>query len=216
MKHIYIVMLSMVFMVQYTGCHEYKLNFHTEQQAIHISKGNDQTEVHFGDILDIGNNRKIVYVGNEMWREKDKANSKHWPNKLHHFTAEDMDAWPQAIKTGFEVVDDQLNSDEGDLDTASAHDINDNYYAEDDTHKQMNLQTKSAMLVAFIVLLCCVGTVCIGGMIRIGCTAISSRSQPSKDNARDRFGFKMYRRLPVQAVNVSDVTEDEHLVQVIP
>merc|ERR1719334_538783 len=98
--------------------HTIKMNYHNEMQSIRINKDGRIEDVYFGDIVDIGNNRRIVYVGNGQWREKDDLKSTHWPAELHRYSAQDMSAWPQFIKTGFRILDNQLEQNQGFLDEA--------------------------------------------------------------------------------------------------
>merc|ERR1719249_172992 len=88
--------------------HTIKMNYHNEMQSIRINKDGRIEDVYFGDIVDIGNNRRIVYIGNGRWRENDNPASKKWPSRVHEYTAQDIASWPQFIKTGFEILDDQL------------------------------------------------------------------------------------------------------------
>merc|ERR1719361_285526 len=99
--------------------HTIKMNYHNEMQSIRINKDGRIEDVYFGDIVDIGNNRRIVYIGNGNWREKDDAKSEHWPAEVHRYSAQDMSSWPQFIKTGFRILDNQLDTNQGFLDEAN-------------------------------------------------------------------------------------------------
>ena len=72
---------------------------------MHIVKDIHSTEVHFGDIVEIGDNRRVVYFGNGNWRENDNPHlNKHWSTKVYHYGAEDIESWPEFIKTELKFI----------------------------------------------------------------------------------------------------------------
>ena len=181
--------------------HSYKINYHNEQQTVHIDRNGEMTDISFGDIVDIGNNRRIVYIGNGRWREKDDPESSRWPSKVHEYTAQDMSSWPQLIKTGFEILDDQLKLNQGYMDAvkakASAHGEADNVYERVEGGDYFAAQ--KAMFVVTMVLLCCLGGVCVAGAVCIGCGAYMSHVKRGKYHFEDALSVGQYSELQVHA-----------------
>merc|ERR1719461_2360989 len=126
-------------------------------QSIRINKDGRIEDVYFGDIVDIGNNRRIVYIGNGQWREKDDIKSEHWPAEVHRYSAQDMAAWPQFIKTGFRILDNQLDQNQGYLDEASGYDTPEAPQIIVDHHNYFGPKK-----VTFVVSMIFVGLSCIG------------------------------------------------------
>ena len=139
--------------------HKYKIDYNNQQQTIHINKNGIDQDVNYGDIVDIGNNIRIVYVGNGGWRQKKNQKSNKWPTEIYHFSAEEIDGWPQFVKTGFMVLDNQLNVNEGYTDSAESAT---NY----GTYNYDYFYVKRIMFAfSMVFVCCCFGVIFIGSMV---------------------------------------------------
>ncbi|MEM9120489.1 MAG: calcium-binding protein [Cyanobacteria bacterium P01_F01_bin.56] len=99
--------------------HTYKVDYHNEAQGIFVVKDGVSTRVRFGDIVTIGNNRRITYIGNGNWRENDSPTSKTWPSKIDHlFEADEITSFQDFVRTGFDILESQLASS-SDMERAS-------------------------------------------------------------------------------------------------
>eukprot|EP01083_Nonionella_stella_P087108 242197_1 len=100
--------------------HTIRINYHNIQQAVAVTTKGQFVTVNFGSIVDIGNGAHIVYIGNGNWRSKYDAESTIWPTNVHQYDAEYIHGLAQFIKTGFEVLDNQLSENQGDYDTTAS------------------------------------------------------------------------------------------------
>merc|ERR1711933_313487 len=113
---------------------------------------------------------RIVYIGNGGWRQKLDEKSTAWPKRIHHFTAEQIEGWPQFVKTGFRVLDNQLNVNEGYTDTAESSAMNGLYnQMYDEEEDVLNFDyfyvKKIMFIVSMVFICCCFGVLCIGTLI---------------------------------------------------
>ncbi|MEM9483259.1 MAG: hypothetical protein AAGA83_06155 [Cyanobacteria bacterium P01_F01_bin.116] len=89
--------------------HTYKINYHNEEQSVNIIKDGIEVDVHFGDIVEIGNNRRITYIGNGNWRENDSPTSKKWPSKIDHlFDADEITSFEDFTRMGFDILEREM------------------------------------------------------------------------------------------------------------
>ena len=208
-----LISLITLILIENIECHTYKVNYHNEEQVIHVVKDGQASDIHFGDIVEIGNNRKIVYVGNGKWRENDNPLNKHWPEKVHDYGAADIESWPEFVKTGFEVLDNQLEKNQGDLEKASASAKHikyaDRYINIDNANQNTNyFQNKIIIGIASIIFIgCC--HFCVVALICAGCKALCKK--PKKYDFNDRLPSNQYRRLPIRDHHAIDMQNVEYI-----
>mmetsp|Transcript_29034 Transcript_29034/g.25643 ORF Transcript_29034/g.25643 Transcript_29034/m.25643 type:complete len:235 (-) Transcript_29034:32-736(-) len=215
-----VISLSLILFIDNIECHTYRLNYHNEEQSINIVKDGQQTELHFGDIVEIGNDRRIVYLGNGKWRENDNPTNKQWPDKIHHFDAEDIEGFPEFVKTGFEVLDNQLDKNEGWLDvaSASAKEITyDDQIVDDQNVNNTNFfQNKIIIGVASMAFFCLLHVLCMG-VICVGCKALCNKAKKTRkydfngnrnNRNNDRLPSMEYQRIDIQH-NEGDSMDEE-------
>merc|ERR1712129_160757 len=170
--------------------HEYKVDYNNQQQTIHINKDGMETDINYGDIVDIGNNRRIVYVGDGNWRQKLNPKRKQWPSKKHHYTAEQIDGWPQFVKTGFRVLDNQLAENEGFTDSASQNTANNGIELE-----------YLLFIVSLAFICCCIVITCVGISICVGYNHWNIR--------RKQFHFDKLSSAQYKIVSDADIADDD-------
>ena len=207
-KGLIILWIIWIILIINIKCHTYKLDYHNEQEAIDIVKDGISTRVHFGDIVDIGNSRRIVYVGNGNWRENDDPENKKWPKNIHHFTAEEINSWPQFVKTGFEILDHQLDQNQGYLDEASASHqtpLNNIQQSNNQQSTTTHYYTTNKIIIFGVIIsfLCCFCMICIAGLFCILCNVLinDKHNKRKKYNDQHRLSSAQYHRIPIHDVN---------------
>eukprot|EP01083_Nonionella_stella_P200803 735045_1 len=100
------------------------IDYHNEAQAVTVTKQGSPIDLNFGDIVELAgppNQVQIVYVGNGNWRRKEDELSTVWPSQMYTYDAEYIHGLSQFELTGDQILDGQLDENQGYTDTTTAN-----------------------------------------------------------------------------------------------